>query len=405
VTLKAAGAMQQTHNPTARADNPKGQPTYRDPKRWVWILSLLVPMTVGIGPALMLATGSEWALWLPVVLFYLVFPAIDWFLGTDTTNPPEWAVPGLQADRYYRHVTYALVPLLWAAFIGSAWFVAHHALSWPGQIAMVMIAGSVGGFCINLAHELGHKSPHLERWLAKLALAPSWYGHFTVEHNRGHHQEVATPHDSASSRMGETIYTFVWREMPGGLRRAWALEARRLRGLGLPAWHWRNDILQAALISACLWAGILAAFGWTLLPYLLAAAFWSNFQLTSANYIEHYGLLRQKLPDGRFEPCSPRHSWNSNHSFSNWVLFHLQRHSDHHAHPARRYQALRHFDDSPQLPSGYFGMFVLAYIPPLWFAVMNPRLVKWAKSEARHIHFLPGKQAALTARWGLKATA
>jgi alkane 1-monooxygenase len=99
------------------------------------------------------------------------------------------------------------------------------------------------------------------------------------------------------------------------------------------------------------------------------------FQLTSANYVEHYGLLRRKEADGRYERCQPHHSWNSNHVFSNLLLFHLERHSDHHAHPNRRYQSLRHFENLPSLPTGYFGMFLLAYCPPLWFRVMNPRLM------------------------------
>ena len=146
-----------------------------------------------------------------------------------------------------------------------------------------------------------------------------------------------------------------------------------------------------------LWAALVAWLGWVALPFILAVSFWANFQLSSANYIEHYGLLRGKLPSGRYEPCRPQHSWNSNHLFSNWIVFHLQRHSDHHAHPMRRYQSLRHFDGLPTLPNGYMGVFLLAYIPPLWFRLMDRRLVQAVGGDASRIHFQPGKREALAA--------
>lgn len=376
-------------------------PPWRDPKRAAWLLSLLVPCTVGIGPALMLATGQVWTLWLPAVFFYGLAPLIDRWLGEDQSNPPESAVPALDADPYYRWITYLLVPLLWASFIFSAWFVATQALPWHGVVAMVLICGSVGGFCINLGHELGHKNTALEHWLAKIILAPSGYGHFFIEHNRGHHRDVATPADPASSRMGESIYRFVLREMPGAFRRAWQLETARLRQHGLAVWSWHNQILQPALITLLLWGGLLLWLGLGLLPFLLVAAFWANFQLTSANYIEHYGLLRREISPGRYEPCQPHHSWNSNHMFSNWALFHLQRHADHHAHPLRRYQSLRHFDKLPRLPSGYFGMFSVAYIPPLWRRVMDPRLLQAVGRDAARINFDPDQRQTLIRRYQL----
>ena len=213
---------------------PISAPPYRDRKRYAWLLSLLVPCTVGVGPVLMMATGNPLALWLPVAFFYGVAPLLDWWLGEDLSNPPESAVPALEADRYYRWVTYLLVPVLWGAFVFSAWFVVRHALPVHGVVAMVLITGSVGGFCINLGHELGHKNTRLERWLAKIILAPTGYGHFFIEHNRGHHRDVATPADPASSRMGESIYTFLLREMPGAFVRAWKLESDRLQREGLP---------------------------------------------------------------------------------------------------------------------------------------------------------------------------
>lgn len=375
---------------------------YRDRKRYAWLLSLLVPCTVGFGPALMMLGGDPLSLWIPVAFFYLIAPLLDWLLGEDLSNPPESAVPKLDADPYYRWITYLLVPILWSAFIFSAWFVAHYHLPWHGVLAMMLITGSVGGFCINLGHELGHKNTTLERWLAKIILAPSGYGHFFIEHNRGHHRDVATPLDPASSRMGESIYRFVLREMPGALKRAWALETTRLKRDGQAVWSLHNEILQPALITLLLWSTLGAWLGAQMLPFLVVASFWSNFQLTSANYIEHYGLLRQERAPGRYEVCQPHHSWNSNHIFSNWALFHLQRHSDHHAHPLRRYQSLRHFDNLPRLPSGYFGMFTVAYIPPLWRWVMDERLLGVVGRDAARINLDPRQREALIRRYQLR---
>jgi alkane 1-monooxygenase len=378
---------------------------YRDRKRWAWVLSLVVPLTIAAGPALWLWHPSTLMLWLPVAFSYLAAPALDWLLGTDTSNPPESAVPALEADPYYRRVTLALVPLLWGAFIFAAWFSQTADLTWAGQLALIIATGGVGGFCINLGHEVGHKRTPLERWVAKLILAPTGYGHFTIEHNRGHHRDVATPEDPASSRMGESIWRFVWREMPGAARRAWVLERQRLRSDGLPFWSLHNELLQPALITLALWAALALWLGPQVLVFLLLASLWANFQLTSANYVEHYGLLRRKGPDGRYETCKPEHSWNSNHVFSNWATFHLQRHSDHHAHPLRRFQSLRHFPQAPQLPSGYFGMFPVAYVPPLWFAVMDKRLVQAVGGDASRINFDLRQRQRLVAKFGLREPA
>ena len=374
---------------------------YRDPKRWAWWFSLLVPFSIGLGPLLMQWTEQVSMLWWPFVFIYVAVPLVDALLGEDRSNPPEWAVPQLEADPFYRYLTYALVPVLWGSFVFAVWFVASRELVWHAQLAMVLNAGLVGGFAINLGHELGHKHNRLEKTLALLALAPSGYGHFSAEHNRGHHTEVATPEDTASARMGESIWQFFWREMPGGAKRAWHFESQRLQDKDLSTWSLRNQILQGLIITSVLWLALVLWLGLQVLPFLLAVAAWTNFQLTSANYVEHYGLLRVKQADGQYERCQPCHSWNSNHVLSNWILFHLQRHADHHAHASRRYQALRHFEDAPQLPSGYSGMFLLAYVPSLWFAVMNPRLLDAVGRDPNRINFDPAQRQALCQRYAL----
>lgn len=160
-------------------------------------------------------------------------------------------------------------------------------------------------------------------------------------------------------------------------------------------------VIGPALITLLLWTALTLWLGLQIIPFLLVASFWANFQLTSANYVEHYGLLRRELRPGKFEPCQPHHSWNSNHIFSNWAVFHLQRHSDHHAHPLRRYQSLRDFPLLPRLPSGYFGMFLVAYVPIWWYHLMDQRLLAVAGQDAARLNIDPRRRTALVARYAL----
>ncbi|MGB5811716.1 MAG: alkane 1-monooxygenase [Polyangiales bacterium] len=379
-----------------------GNVRYRDGKRYAWLVSLLVPPMLGCGPLLYAWTGSFGSLWIPALAIYGTIPLLDVLLGEDRNNPPEEVVPLLEADSYYRWATYALVPILWATFLANAYFIGTHSLPWYGVLAMALNTGILCGFGINLGHELGHKKSKVERSLATAALAMSGYGHFAIEHNRGHHRHVATPEDCASSRMGETLYRFAMRELPGGFRRAWRLEAGRLERHDKRVWSLENEIVRAGLVTLGVTAALVVAFGLVMVPYLLASYFIGYSQLTLANYIEHYGLLRQRRPNGLYERCQPHHSWNSNHICSNWALYHLQRHSDHHANPGRRYQSLRHFDGVPTLPNGYFGMNLLSLVPPLWFRVMDPILLAHTDHDPARINFDPKRRATLCARYRLE---
>jgi alkane 1-monooxygenase len=377
-------------------------PVYRDRKRLMWLLSVVGPAGVTIGPVahLMGATSEAWY-FVALAIFYVGVPLLDWLLGEDLSNPPESVVPRLEADRYYRWINYAVVPVLWGSLLFNCIFLATHELSWTAWLATAIVTGSMLGFGLNLSHELGHKKDWLGRKIALFNAALGGYGHFSIEHNRGHHRHVATPEDPASSKMGETIYRFAFRELPGAYFRAWDLETERLERQGKSAWSLDNEILQAGLLTVLLYGGLIAAFGPKMVPVLALVAFWGAFQLTSANYIEHYGLLRQKLSDGRYERCEPHHSWNSNHIVSNLIVFHLQRHSDHHANPTRSYQSLRNFPDLPSLPLGYFGMFLAAYVPPIWFAVMDKRVIAATGGDVKRINFLPAQRARLMRQFGL----
>ena len=348
---------------------------YVDRKRRLWLLSVVYPLQPFAGIALHAATGNELWLLLPFLLNYVIAPVLDLVFGEDENNPPEEVVMQLDRDPYYRRLTFVVVPLHFVTLAGTAWYAATQDLSAWAFLALAVVAGMTAGLAINTGHELGHKNSRLEKLLAKIVLAVPAYGHFTIDHNRGHHRDVSTPEDAASARMGESIYRFAAREMPGAVLRAWAIEKDRLNRRGKSAWDPDNQILQSYALTAVSWAGLVWAFGWVMLPFLVLHTVFAWWQLTSANYVEHYGLLRAKDENGRYERCAPHHSWNSNHVFSNLVLFHLERHSDHHTHPLRRYQSLRHFEDLPQLPNGYFGVYLLAYVPWLWFRVMDRRLL------------------------------
>jgi len=344
-------------------------------KRYAWMLSVVYPLGPVYAIALHAWTGYEVWLLVPVLFTYGLVPLMDVVLGEDDSNPPDSAVPRLQSDVYYRVLTWVTVPLHVIALIVACSYFVLADLSLFGAIVLAVTTGLFSGLSVNTGHEMGHHRHPIDQALTRVALAVPFYGHFTVEHNFGHHKAVATPEDHASARFNESIYRFALREIPGGLVRSWEIETNRLARRGRPWWSVHNSILQSHAIALLLQGGLVLMLGGLAVPFLLVHNVIAWFQLTSANYVEHYGLLRERTADGRYERCQPHHSWNSNHVVSNLLLFHLERHSDHHAHPGRRYQCLRDFSNVPRLPSGYFGMFLLAYVPPLWFSVMNPRLI------------------------------
>ena len=345
---------------------------WRDPKKYAWPLAVLVP-------ALPFTSFAAWhagvpgAWWIAPVVVFGVIPAVEALLGDDGTNPPDDAVQRLQQMPYYRWLTFLYLPAQYAALVlcCAVWVRG----GFVDRAGLVFTIGIVNGIAINTAHELGHKREAVERWLSRIALAATGYGHFYVEHNRGHHVRVATPEDPASARLGESFWAFWPRTVVGGLRSAWRLESRRLRLLHRSPWNWRNDILSAWAMSLALAAGLVAAFGVAVVPLLVLQAVVGFSLLEVVNYLEHYGLCRQRNQAGRYEKVDPRHSWNSDRIVTNVFLFQLQRHSDHHVNPLRRYQALRSLEESPQLPAGYSSMIVLALVPPLWRRVMDKRVV------------------------------
>ncbi|WP_203337351.1 fatty acid desaturase [Nocardioides limicola] len=377
-------------------------PRWRDKKRYLWVLGLVVPLLPLTGMALHQGTGLSVWLWLTPVVFLGLIPLLDLIAGYDDTNPPDEVIDALEQDRYYRWVTYAYLPVQYGGFVVAMWYLATADLSLVAKVGLAVSIGTVAGVAINTAHELGHKRESHERWFSKIALAQSFYGHFYIEHNRGHHVRVATPEDPASSRIGESLYRFWPRTVKGSLVSAWESEAKRFKRAGQHPFRFGNNVLNAWLMSVLLWGALVVWLGPGVLPYLLIQAFVGFSLLEVVNYMEHYGMLRQKVgPEGRqrYERVNPSHSWNSNNVATNVLLYHLQRHSDHHANPTRRYQTLRDFPEAPVLPTGYTGMIVVALFP-FWFRrIMDKRVVAHYDGDLTLANVQPGKLEKLQRRF------
>jgi alkane 1-monooxygenase len=388
-----------TADPAPAAAAEHAAVPWRDPKRYAWLLGLIVPTLPFLAWGLVHLTGSA-AFWFygPVLVFG-IFPLLDLAIGMDARNPPDSVIKWLEQDRYYRWCTYVYLPIQYAGLVFACWLWSNGQLSTLDSVGLALTVAMVSGIAINTAHELGHKRASIERWLSRVALAQSGYGHFFIEHNRGHHVRVATPEDPASARLGESFYAFLPRTVIGSLRSAWELERVRLARLRRSPWTPGNDILGAWAMSIVLFVALVAIFGVIVLPYLLVQAAVGFSLLEVVNYLEHYGLLRGKREDGRYERTRPEHSWNSNSAASNVLLYHLQRHSDHHANPIRRYQALRHVEEAPQLPTGYAGMILLALVPPLWRRTMDHRVLQHYGGELARTNLKPGLGARLERRY------
>lgn len=322
--------------------------------------------------------ARQYSLWFyvcPVVLVFGLIPLVDILLGTDTFNPSEATLKKLAEEKKYRYVTYGWVPIQFLMLLWGAHQVQQSAGSWVDVVGVSVAIGlSTGALGITFAHELCHKANKLEQWLGKILLCMVCYMHFAIEHNLGHHSNVSTPRDPASSRFNESFYRFYPRTVIGSVVSAWHLEARRLERANQPLFSRHNQMIHFAILPLLLAGGLGSVFGGHAVAYFFLQSIVAFSLLECVNYVEHYGLERKEIAPGKYEKVSPLHSWNSNNRLTNGFLIMLQRHSDHHANPQRRYQTLRHFDESPQLPTGYAGMLLLATLPPLWFKVMNPRV-------------------------------
>lgn len=387
----------------ARAASPSTP--YRDHKRYLWLCSPGVCVFLYTALFGYERTGNWLFLAIPFIVAHILFPIADSLLGEDKANPPPEAFASLEQDSYYTYVVWLFVPLQYIGFFWAMDIVGRGGLPLLHWLCLAHAVGWCAGLAINTGHELAHKLDFPSRLLARITLAQPAYGHFIIEHTRGHHRNVATPGDPASSRMGESFWQFLPRTVATGLVSAWNIEARRLRAKGCSAWNiMENENLKAWAWTVGLFALCVAKYGAGVLPFLFAQAAYGASLLEVVNYLEHYGLLRReyRTPEGKLsvEPCLPMHSWNSNHIATNIFLYHLQRHSDHHAHPTRRYQSLRHFENAPQLISGYGTMVVVAYFPWVWFNIMDKRLIRHCQGDWDRINVHPPARERLMKQYG-----
>jgi alkane 1-monooxygenase len=374
---------------------------WKDPKRYKWLLSPALPV-IGIAAmsAYAIAPKRLRALaWTGPALVHGVIPALDRLIGEDTSNPPDDAIADLENDPYYNIITKAFIPSQYIMTMLGCYLATRDNVPMSDRIGLTVSVGALNGIAIVTGHELGHKHERDNRIGAMLALAPTFYTHFAVEHNFGHHKRVSTPEDPASSRMGESFWKFLPRTVIGGFKSAVEIETKRLERKGKSFWCLENELLQGWAISAGFLAANVLVSGPRAVPFMLAQGAYGASLLEVINYIEHYGLLREKDENGKYERTQPEHSWNSNYVVTNLVLYQLQRHSDHHAFPSRSFQALRDFPEAPQLPGGYASMLLPAYIPGWWTKVMDERVIRHYKGDLDKINWDPERKDELKAQY------
>jgi alkane 1-monooxygenase len=338
-------------------------------------------------PAVIAAASlrGPWVL-IPAALTFVALPILDLLLGRSLWNPPPELESKLARAPVYRLVTWIWVPTALAVTGYAIAAAAAPSWSWPERLGLAVGVGLMNtAMSINYAHELVHQANRFEVFLGEVLLNLTSYTHFRIEHVFGHHRYVATPRDPATARFHESFYAFLPRSVAAQIASAWDLECRRLARAVKPAIGASNRMLWYASALAITYAAVAAFFGWIGVVFFAVQSVVAFSSLEVINYLEHYGLTRQARPDGSgYERVRPHHSWNSPHRVTNWFLINLARHSDHHANAGRRWQLLRTFDeqDAPQLPAGYATMYLLALVPPLWFAVMDPRVERWKEQHA-----------------------
>jgi alkane 1-monooxygenase len=342
----------------------------------VRVFKYLSPLTIYV-TAYISFTSRGWLCYLSILYAFVLIPFFELFLKPREANLSAAEEEMAKASRRYDYILYAIALLQFPFVFYFLYHMQDNNLGWGDKIGRIASMGLLCGvFGINVGHELGHRIKPFEQKLAKLLLMTSLYMHFFIEHNKGHHKNVATPADPSSARYGEVLYAFWPRTIFFSYLSAWHIanaEAKKRDGV---LFTWRNGMIQAHIIQLSFIGLIYYLFGGMLLLYFVSAALMGILLLETVNYIEHYGLKRKPSGEGKYERTMPEHSWNSNHILGRLMLFELSRHSDHHYMASRKYQILRHHRQAPQMPTGYPGMMLLSLVPPLWFWVMHKKIKK-----------------------------
>jgi alkane 1-monooxygenase len=349
--------------------------------KYGYLLVFIIPISI----VLSYYANSIYAFYILPFLIFVLLPIVDPLVGTDDTNFEKSLAQELKDEKYYRVILYVwtvvqTAVMIWICYLFVFTEVNLHLFVLLLLNTMIMN----GGVGITIAHELGHKTTKLEKFLAKFLLIQVAYGYFYVEHNRGHHVHVATPKDPATARKNQSYYAFWKQAVIGGFFNSIKIENERLKQKKVKSTIWTNETYRLSIISVLLFIlinafsySINAEINYSLAIFLALQAFLSFSLLEAVDYIEHYGIQRKEISEGVYEKVNPNHSWNANFIYSNYLLFQLQRHADHHMYATKNYQVLNAYEDSPQLPNGYPAMVILTLIPPLWFKYMNSRLEHW----------------------------
>ena len=322
--------------------------------------------------------GNGLLCWLPLLYTFFLIPFAELFIKADPSNLDEVEEALAKKNKAYDFILYAAVIMqyysLWV-FFNSLKQDGLNTIDIAGRvISMGLLCATFG---INVAHELGHRVNKMEQTFAKMLLLTSLYMHFFIEHNKGHHKHVATPHDPSTAKYNQSLYAFWPQTLIGTYLSAWKIANEEVEKKGKRRWSLQNEMLLFQLIQLTFVLIILYFFSVKITILFIVAALIGGLLLESVNYIEHYGLSRTQTSEQQFERVQPHHSWNSNHIIGRLMLFELSRHSDHHYLASRKYQILRSFDNAPQMPTGYPGMILLSLFPPLWFKIMHQQIKKY----------------------------
>lgn len=335
-----------------------------------YLIAYAIPVAVVIG----LYNRGIWSFFTPFFAFVII-PIIETLLPENATNLSSSEVEEKKNKGFFDILLYLNLPLIYGIlflFLGSTFWINYSRFELIGLTFSVGIA--LGSNGINVAHELGHRKKAWERTLGKLLLLPAMYMHFYIEHNFGHHLHAATQEDPASAKYNQTVYSFWITSIFGQYLSAWKIQKNLLKKERLPFFSIKNDMLWYLILQAGYLVSVYFLFGSLALVLSIFVALSGILLLESINYIEHYGLRRNKKESGRYERVNEIHSWNSNHILGRMMLYELTRHSDHHHRAHKKYQLLEYHEISPQMPYGYPTSLVLSLIPPLWFSIMNKRI-------------------------------
>lgn len=309
-----------------------------------------------------------------IIFSFLMFA--DNLFPQDWLNPTEIQSKKLASDAndiFFKIPLYISVIADWMLYF---WVINHlsqqpfHFTYW---LSTLFVSGVIISTNFSVGHELFHKHDTIGRFVGAFTMTKMLYTHFFIEHQYGHHKHVATPNDPATSRLNETIYEFLPRTILGSYLSAWNIEKRRLLEIEEYSTHWHpeNRMIWYTLSYPGFLAVIWMLFGVVGMLISMCLAFMAVVSLETVNYIEHYGLKRKEVAPGEYERVTIRHSWNAPHRITNYILFKLQRHSDHHENASKPYQTLASYDGSPTLPHGYFFCCAMSFFPNFWFKAIN----------------------------------